>query len=427
MGARPLSTRPAADRGAASRLFWRFWTAATVSAVGSAVTVVALPLVAVTLLDVSALQTTLLAAAGQVSWLVLGLPAGVIVQRYPLRHLQVVMDVTRMLAIGSIPVAWWLGLLTYPHLLLSALVIGLATVLFDIGGSTYLPAIIDKEELNSRNSVVSGTHAVTQIGGQSLGGLLVQLTGPVGVLLVDAVSYLASAGTLATLPEHRTDPQPRTRAMRMIREGWTFVVRHPVMLPCMMWATAANFFTAALVALTPLYLVRETGVSSTVVGIVFAADGAGTLLGSIVASRLAARLGTARAVLAATLAGGLLALAIPLTTGVGNVYFFVVGNAGLGAGIVIGSILTRTHRQTDSPPELLSRVMATVRFVSWGALPLGAALSGVLATAVGLRPALWAVCAGALIGPLILLSSPLRGRRDLSSHPQDQSPPPTGS
>ncbi len=167
-------------------------------------------------------------------------------------------------------------------------------------------------------------------------------------------------------------------------------------------------------ALTPLYLVREVGTSSTVVGLVIAADGVGSLLGSMVTTRLTRRWGTARAMVVAALFGGVVALVIPLTTSPASIGFFIVGNAGVAMAVVIGSIVARTHRQVESPPELLSRVMATVRFISWGALPLGALLSGVLAEAFGLRPALWAVCAGFLLAPAVLLTSKVRGLRNLS-------------
>jgi MFS family permease len=408
-----------AHKPGASQVFWRYWLATTVSGVGSAMTAVALPLVAVTVLDTTVLETTLLAATSQAAWLILGLPAGVIVQRYPLRGLQVTLDLVRLAAIGSIPAAWWMGHLTYVHLLLATFVTGLATVLFDIGNSTFLPAIVDKSELNSRNSLMSGTLAVTETGGPSASGLLIQLAGPVGVLTIDAVSYLVSAVTLRTLPERRPEAQSRAKALHLIREGWNYVIRHPVMRPCMMWATMMNFVIAALFALTPLYLVREVKVSATVVGMVIAMDGVGALVGSAVATRLARRVGTARTVIVGSLFGGLLALLMPLTNSLSNIYFYGLGMAGISFGAVVGSIMTRTHRQTDSPPELLSRVMATVRFVSWGALPLGAALSGLLASAAGLRIALWATCAGALVAPLMLLLTSVRHRRDLSAAHQE--------
>ncbi|WP_407837127.1 MFS transporter [Streptomyces sp. DSM 116496] len=394
-------------------VFWRFWAAATVSGAGTAVTVLALPLVALTVLDATAFQVALLAAAGQVSWLLLSLPAGVLAQRVPLRRLQVTLDLVRFAALGSLPLAWWIGTLTYPHLLFAALVTGSATVLFDIGNSTFLPAVVPARQLAARNSVMSGTHAVTDTGGPSLGGVLIGATGPVGAIVVDAASYLASAVLLRTLPESRPAPRTGESALRLMRAGWRYVTKHPVMRPCMIWATAANFLNAALVTLTPLYLVRGAGLDSVQLGLVLAMDGVGALAGAAVAVRVTTRLGTARGIILADLTGGALLLLAPLTTSAGDAYWFALGNAGFAFGTVIGSITTRTYRQTQSPPELLSRVMATVRFVSWGALPLGALTAGLLATHFGARTALWTVCAAALLPPLYLFSTKVGRHRDL--------------
>lgn len=395
-------------------VFWRFWAAATVSGAGTAVTALALPLVALTVLDATAFEVALLAAAGQVSWLLLSLPAGVVAQRVPLRRLQVTLDLVRFATLGSLPLAWWLGTLTYPHLLFAALVTGAATVLFDIGNSTFLPAVVPARQLAARNSVMSGTHAVTDTGGPSLGGVLIGATGPVGALVVDAASYLTSAVLLRTLPESRPAPRTGESALRLMREGWRYVTRHPVMRPCMIWATAANFVNAALLALTPLYLVREAGLDAVQLGLVLAMDGVGALAGAAVAVRVTTRLGTARGIILADLAGGALLLLAPLTTSAGDAYWFALGNAGFAFGSVIGSITTRTYRQTQSPPQLLSRVMATVRFVSWGALPLGALTAGLLATYAGAHTALWIVCAAALLPSLYLFSTGVGRHRDLA-------------
>ncbi|GAA3488533.1 MFS transporter [Streptomyces cremeus] len=393
--------------------FWRFWCASTVSHAGTAVTALALPLVALTVLDASALQVTLLAAAGQISWLLLSLPAGVVAGRVPLRRLQVALDLARFGALGSLPAAWWCDALTYPHLLFAALVTGACTVLFDIANSTFLPAVVPAHQLAARNSLMSGTAAVTETGGPSAGGLLVQAAGPVGALLVDAVSYVVSAVLLRALPERRPAPRTGDSALRQIREGWRYVTRHPVMMPCMLWATATNFVCAALLALTPLHLVREAGLTPVQLGLVLAMDGVGALAGSSVAVRITRRFGTARGVVGATLAGGVAAAAlIPLTTSAADAYWFALGNAGFAFGVVIGSITTRTYRQTQSPPELLSRVMATVRFVSWGAQPVGALMAGVLATYAGTRAALEAVCAAAVLPPLCLLAARAGRLRD---------------
>lgn len=215
-------------------VFWRWWTAGTTSMVGSAVGAVALPLTALTVLDASAFQMGVIAAASYVAWLVIGLPAGVIVQRLPLRGAQVGADLARAVAVASIPLAWWWGHLTVTHLVVTALVVSFANVLFDVANSTFLPSIVEREQLQSRNSLTSATHAATLLSGPSLGGLAVQALGAVPTLLVDSVSYLVSAALLRTLPARRVDaPAHWPPVGELIREGWRYVAYHRVMGPSM--------------------------------------------------------------------------------------------------------------------------------------------------------------------------------------------------
>jgi MFS family permease len=397
-----------------SSVFWTYWSAGTISSVGSAVSSVALPLTAVVVLQATPFEVGLLAAASYVAWIVIGLPAGVLVGRLPLRETQVAMDLVRALALASVPLVWWLGHLTLAQLVAVALVQSFANVLFDVGNMTLLPTLVSKEELASRNSLMSGTYATTQLGGPSLGGLLVQLLGAVPAVLVDAVSYLVSGALIARLPRRRV-PQPDTPTpMReMIRDGWRFVTRHPVMAPTMWEATAVNFVCGALLALTPLYLVRELHAAPGAVGLLIASDGVGSLVGAALATRISRRLGTARAMLLSDLVGSFLALLIPAGHGLAGMALFAIGNAGFAAGVVIGSVNTRTFRQTASPPELLSRVMATVRFVSWGAIPVGSLAAGAAATVLDVRSALWLTCLATFVPFAVFWWSPIRTLRDL--------------
>lgn len=408
------NSRTAPRPQSATSVFWTYWSAGTISSVGSAVSSVALPLTAVVVLHASAFEVGLLTAASYVAWLVIGLPAGVLVGKLPLRETQVAMDLVRALALASVPLAWWLGHLTLAHLVSVALVQSFASVLFDVGNMTLLPALVSKEELATRNSLMSGTHAVTALGGPSLGGLLVQLLGAVPAVLVDAVSYVVSGVLMARLPQRKV-PQPETPTpMRhMIRDGWRFVTRHPVMGPTMWEATAVNFVCGALMALTPLYLVRELHAAPGIVGLLIASDGLGSLLGAAIATRVSRTFGTARAMLLSSLGGSCFALLIPAGSGVAGMALFALGNAGFAAGVVIGSVNTRTFRQTASPPELLSRVMATVRFVSWGAIPIGALAAGATATLTGVRPALWLTCSATFASLAFFWWSPIRTLRDL--------------
>jgi predicted MFS family arabinose efflux permease len=150
--------------------------------------------------------------------------------------------------------------------------------------------------------------------------------------------------------------------------------------------------------------------------LLLATEGVGALFGAVLMPRLAARLGTARLDIAGNVLSFLAAFVLPLSHGKGGWVVFGVGNALFAAGVVVGSIATRTYRQIASPPELLSRVTATVRFVSWGAIPVGSLLAGVVATTVGSRAALLLMAAVMSIAPLTLLLSRVRSLRDFDDY-----------
>ncbi|MFJ2085394.1 MFS transporter [Micromonospora chokoriensis] len=402
--------------------FWRWWGASTTSHLGSAVGGVALPLTALTVLDASALDMGLITAAGYLAYLLISLPAGVVVQRVPLRGMQVTLDLIRALAIASVPLAWWFDALTVAQLVGVALVVSFANVLFDVANQTFLPEIVPATQLQARNSLNSGTHAVTQLGGPSLGGLAVQVLGAVPTLFVDTVSYLVSAMLLRTLPARRVQrPTERPPMVTMIREGWHFVLRHPIIGPAMWDATATNFVNGAMLALFPFYLVRELHASPLLVGLLLAADGLGTLIGAALTTRFTDRVGTARGLIIAAFVGVAGALVIPLGTGTAAYVAFAAGNLVFAGSTVVLSVTTRTYRMLASPPELLSRVIATVKFVSWGAIPLGGLLAGVLAGPLGARTTLLLFGALTVLSPIIYLSTPIRRMRDL---PLDTVPKP---
>jgi MFS family permease len=404
-------------------VFARWYAAMTTSQAGTAVGAVALPLTALVTLDATPFEMGLIAAAQYVAWIVIGLPAGVLVRRLPLRSAQIGADLARFAAVLSVPLAWWAGVLSVGQLIAVALVTSFANVIFDVANSTFLTSIVPPEQLQSRNSLTSGTHAATLLGGPSIGGVIVQLLGAVPTLLIDAVSYLASAALLRTLPYRPADTGTgRVEVVAQIREGWRYVTGHPIIGPCMWTATAANTVCGAQHALFALYLVRELHAPPGLVGVLLAADGVGTLLGAAFTTRLATAIGTARALVLAGFVAVAGAVVIPLGSGLRGYAAFALGNVVFSSGVVVLSVITRTYRQITSPPELLSRVMATVRFVSWGAIPLGGLLAGALAGAIGARATLLLFVAAAVCMPLALLRSPVWHLRDLSDFRSDPVP-----
>ena len=177
-----------------------------------------------------------------------------------------------------------------------------------------------------------------------------------------------------------------------------------------------------MLALFPFYLVRELHASPLMVGLLLAADGLGTLIGAALTTRFTDRFGTARGLIIAAFVGVAGALIIPLGTGTAAFLAFAVGNIIFASSTVVLSVTTRTYRMLASPPELLSRVIATVKFVSWGAIPVGGLLAGILAGPLGARTTLLIFGALTVLSPIIYLSTPIRRLRDL---PLDPTPTPT--
>jgi MFS family permease len=371
----------------------------------------------VSIVHASTFAVALITAAGQLPWLVFGLPAGVVVARLPLRETQVAMDLIRGFAMASIPVVAWAGALTVAQLAAVAALVGVAAVIFDVGNSTLIPAIVPVAELTRRNSLNSASDAATALAGPGLGGTLVQLLGAATCMLTDAVSYLVSAALMYSLPRPRSlEVSAAGGGMRReIAEGCDYVVRHPVIRPCVLWATAVNFVCGALMTLTPLYVVRTLHARPVVVGLVYAAEGAGALLGASITPELERRVGSARAVLFAATIMPLTVVLMPAAFPGWGVSLYTLGNLAFAGAVVIGSILARTHRHQVVPRDLLPRVMATVRFISWGAIPLGAFLAGALGTMLGIRSALFVTAGLILLAPAGLWASPeIRRRRNLS-------------
>lgn len=398
-----------------AKTFWVFWSAQATSSVGTAVTTVALPLLAVTTLQVTSIQMGLISGAADLAWLLLGLPAGVLVQRLPLRGAQVAMDLLRAAVLLLLPLAWLVGLLQWWHLVVAALLISAANVIFDVSNSTFMATVIPKQELQRRNSLVSATEATTMLGGPTLGGALVTALGPPLALLADVLSFVASSVLLRTLPRRRIEQPEETVPMgRMIADGWRFVVRHPTIGPLTGSAAAVNLVAGMHMTLVPLFLVRELGASPWLVGLLLAAEGAGALVGASLTPLLTRRWGTARATVVLGVSGALGCVLLATGVGIAGYVLFAVGSLIFSFGVVVLSITARTNRQVGSPLELLPRVMATVRFVSWGIIPVGAVGAGFAATLLGTRETLIAAGVVALLSPVFILVSRIRWNRDLA-------------
>ncbi|WP_433544126.1 MFS transporter (plasmid) [Streptomyces sp. CA-294286] len=411
----PTSTRAAPGGLLRLRDFRLLLAGATAGQVGAQVTLVALPLVAVLELRAPAFQVGLLTAAETAAFLLIGLPAGAWVDRMRKRTLMIRADVVRAVAMASVPLAGFAGVLTMYQLYLVALVTGAATVFFDVAHQSYLPQLLPKEQLVAGNGALETVRSSAQVTGPGLGGGLVQLVGAHLAIVADAIGYLLSAVFLLAIrqPENKPEPVPGASLRKDVAEGLRFVLGHPLLRVIAGATGLGNFFSAMLMATQTVFLVRVLDLQPGVVGLMLSASAVGGLAGALCAGRLARRFGHARIIWLASLASAPFALLWPLAGKGAAAALFAVASAAVFFGAVVYNVAQVSFRQTLCPPRLLGRMNATLRFLMWGSLPLGALVGGGVADALGARAALWVCAVGFLLVPLPLLLSPLRSMRDL--------------
>lgn len=400
------------------RDFRQLWAGASISQVGTEVGQIALPLLAVSVLGADEFEMGLLGTAESVAFLLIGLPAGAWVDRMRKRQVLIAGDVVRGVALAAIPAAWALGVLSFPLVLVVATVMGVATVFFDVAYQSYLPSLVPSERISEGNAKLQVSQSTAMVVGPGLGGLLVRAMGAPLVLLLDAVTFLASVVFTVRIT-HREEPPSRTGRRRLhveVAEGLSFVIRQPLLRRIVATTSVSNLFASMSGALLVLYAVRDLDIGEGGVGLVLSLGGIGGLLGAVSAEAVMRAVGEGRTI-ALSLLPTLPALAlIPLAAGRSSSVAIVMLASSLavtGVGIVLYNVAQVSFRQRLCPPALLGRMNASVRFIVWGTMPIGAFLGGALGAQFGIVFVLWLAVAGQALAVTFVLLSPLARMRDL--------------
>jgi len=374
----------------------------TTSQLGTQVSGVAVPLLAVLTLGASPLQLGFVNAASTLAFALIGLPAGAWVDRWRRRPILVASDLSRTALLLSIPAAAVLGVLTLAQLIVVSLLAGAARVFFDVGYQSYLPAVTGKDRLLNANSAMETVRAGGQVVGPGAGGWLVAVIGAANVLLVQAVTFAVSAVSLLAI--RATEPEvpaaagrPRLRAQ--IAEGLRLVAGTPVLRATAITSATGNLAFAIASAVSIVFMVRTLHLSPTAVGLVMALGSLTVMAGAALTPWLARTVGSARIVWVALAVSGPIGLLTPLAQPGWLVALLVFGTAAGELGQIVYAITNVTLRQRLCPAHLLGRVNATMRFLIMGMSPLGALLGGLLGQVIGVRATLW------VSGVLIVLSS----------------------
>ena len=392
------------------REFLKLWAGQSISELGSEITLLALPLVAVLTLHAGAFQVGVLGAVGLAPFILVGLPAGVWVDRLGRRRpILVLADVGRIVSIGSIPVAAAFFHLTLVHLYIAAFVTGVLTVFFDVAYQSYLPALVDYDQLVDGNAKLELTRSGAALVGPPLGGSLVGVFGAPVAMTADAISYVVSVVSLLSIRhvEPRAErPLVRVSMRSDIAAGLRYVLGHPLLRPIAMCTSTWNFFGNMYFAMIVLFCVRILGMSATEIGVAVGVGSIGAPIGAFIAAPVSRRIGVGPTIVlsAALGSGGLLVALAPRS----NPVPFVIGASFIGAVGVIYNITQVSLRQAICLPAFQGRMNATMRFLVWGTIPIGSFLGGVLGSSIGLRPTMVIGAAGTLLAVVPVALSPVR-------------------
>jgi MFS family permease len=390
--------------------FLRLWGAETVSQLGTQVSQLAIPLVAILVLHASAFQVAALTAIEFLPFALFALPAGVWVDRLPRRPILVVADIGRAVALASVPLAYAFDVLTIWQLFVVGFVVGVFTVFFDVAYQSYLPSLVGRHQLVDGNAKLELSRSAAQIGGPGLGGLLVSaITAPYAVL-VDAVSFAWSALLVWRIQarEERRVPEGAPSMRREVLEGLRYIFGDPRWRAIALYVASFNFCSNIAFSIYLVYAVRGLHLSAATIGIIFAVGNTGWLLGAVVAGRLSRRLGIGRMLIAGALVAGPAMLLVPLAPRSFPIPFLIASGILLAFGIVVYNVTAISLMQALTPDRILGRMNASRRWVVWGTIPIGNLVGGTLASTIGLRETLFAGAIGVSLTFVFLVFSPLR-------------------
>jgi MFS family permease len=389
--------------------------AQTVSVLGSQVSHIAFPLIAVDVIQASNGLIALMEGAFLLPFVIFSLPVGALLDRRTRRPVMVAMDYVRTGVLLLVPLSYALGALSMPVLYVALFVIGLATLIYDVANQSYLPELLRGPRLAEANSRMMVIDSGASVAGPPIAGLIVgRLGGPIAIV-IDSISYLASALMLRQVRHVETPPQvvdgkARTRLRDEIREGLAWVLGHKHLRGNATAALLFNFFGAiANGAVMIAFGRRELLLPTELLGLILGAGVIGLLVGSIFSRAIAERIGVGRSIII----GGALIPVMPLglafldsSMGVAPITL-----AAIGAQIIsfFGAALFHTnqvtYRQLVTPKALLGRMNASMKWVMLVGMPLGAVAGALIAEHYGLRAALYASAIGIVVAPIPLLLS----------------------
>jgi MFS family permease len=395
------------------RDFLKLWTGQAISEFGSQISQLAIPWVALVTLHASAFEVATLGTVEFLPFVLLTLPAGVLVDRWHRRTVLIVGDLGRAVLLISIPIAYGTGHLTLAQLYVVGFLVGIHTVFFDVAYQSYLPSLVDRESLVEGNSKLNVTSSGAQLAGPGVAGGLIAIATAPYALLVDAVTFLVSGGFTAAIRKREELPERGERHLLVeLWEGLSYVLHHRLLLPQAISTGTSNFFTSLSFSILIVYAHNRLGMSSGLIGLSFSLGAFGWMIGAAKADWFRRLLGVGGASMFGAALTGPASLLVPFAPKSFPLPFLVASGALMGFGAVVYNIQQVSLRQWICPERLQGRMNASMRFLVWGTMPLGSLTGGTLAATIGLRPTLFVGAVGAFSSVLPIALSPIRSLRE---------------
>jgi MFS family permease len=411
--------------------FLKLWTAETISVFGSAITQLALPLIAATVLDVTPFEFGLLTTIEFLPFILFSLPAGVWVDRLRRRPILILGDLGRALAIASIPIAFYFDALTIWQLYIVGFINGILTVFFDVAYQSYLPSVVERDQLVDGNSKLEITRSASQILGPGLAGILIGFFRAPFAMVLDAVSYFVSALFLTWIrrpeppivahDEVASGPKPSMR--QEISVGLRYVTGHRWLRNIAATTGTSNLFGNVVNAILILYLVDERGLGAEAIGFAFSVASVGFLVGALTTNRLTSRVGVGRMLVASAI--GFSVSNLPIAFAPDALIWPALAISGLIGGFcgTAWNINQVSLRQAITPTRMQGKMNATMRFIVWGTIPLGAILGGALGGIIGLHETIIVGAIGGLLAFIPVTLSSVRHIVTMPEHVDDEAAP----
>lgn len=405
----PSPRTPRSDSVGGHRDFQRLWAGSVVSQFGSAIGMVALPVIAVAVLDAAAWQVSLLAGVAALTTVLVAFPIGRRIEYTRKRPVMIGSDLLRAATLASLPAAHALGALTYTHLCAVAAVNAVCAIAFTGASQAHLKSLVGPARLIDANSRLESTRWLSISVGPSLAGALIAALSAVGALVANTVGFLIGALAVRSIrepePDPPTPPAPGegTSKRSELFAGLGFVWGHPVLRPILIsWILFAGASSMAA-PLTAVYYMRDLGFSAFEYGLLMGVPSLGGLLGARLVPRLVRRLGSLRTLWWASLLRGPWYFLIPFAVP-GKVGLLMCG-VGFGLVLVFAAAANSAmsgYRQLETPDGLMSRVATLWAFATTVSQPVFILLGGVVATLADARVALLAAAAVMSLAGLLL-------------------------